>query len=386
MAELAKVREEAKDGGDTPKMGFVSRKQLREIINKFSALAPKIDTGRQRFDITSNSRANVPNLDFGSTLADTLRTPGYAHTPDDIGVAGIPSTVIGFGDGLMMQILSMMDQDRTLKIFDGVHLPLDAIKNGSRMANQAVYETWQGNPLRHVLDSYQEFLKAYSLDDVSEEMNKALTRALIGFDPKQRTTDIAEIRYEIERLGRDLQAMADGVTARHNALSRVVMTVDQMASASSPYVSDGEIDLSNEGGETEILRRLNDLLEEEKGKLAEAKEAAQEPSEEISKELERAGHKHPSGARVVGYHAQHPGRTEGSAEGDRSHPDHQGISDRLWFGRRAQGLCCQPVGRVAPGCSEQEQGFRVDRSEDDLPAEPELRDVAPRAHPCCDLR
>ena len=47
----------------------------------------------------------------------------------------------------------------TLKIFDGMNMPLDQIENGSAVANKAVWDSWMGNPLKAVHTSYSAFLK-----------------------------------------------------------------------------------------------------------------------------------------------------------------------------------------------------------------------------------
>lgn len=305
-----KLAEKAKDP-EWNKDDFLSRDELKEIWESLSDLAPIIETGAQNYYIAGSQRGNVAGVEFGSSLGDDMRTPAQISAPADAGVAGIPSMVIGSGDGMMMQILSTMDgaPDRTLKVFDGMHLPLDNLVEGSQKANQAVFESWMGNPLAAVSKSYTAFLEAVGTVTIAnDEMAAALDRAL---DLKGNTTG-QSVEFAARAVGERLQRMADQIEARHKALARVGLSVDQMAAVGAPYIHEGDVSLEGLSDE-QVIAKLNELAREEALKIKEPKaetkteevkaKPVKEVSENIAPELESVGRLLKSGARVVSHTA-----------------------------------------------------------------------------------
>ena len=309
-----KLAEKAKDPEWT-KDDFLSRDELRAIFKELAPLAPIIETGAQNYSIAHSQAANVADVEFGSALtvgkSPLFRTPGEVNGPSDAGVAGIPSMVIGSGDGMMMQLLSTMNgaPDRTLKVFDGMHLPLDNLQEGSQKANQAVFESWMGNPLKSVSKSYTAFLEALSIDDMSDAQIAALVRALNLRADKPKPADL---EAAIRALGPRLELMSLQVEARHKALARVGLSVDQMAAVGAPYVHEGEVSLEGLSDE-QVVSELNRIAREEYEKLTKPEEKAAKPetksetvvevSENIAPELESVGRLLKNGARVVSHTA-----------------------------------------------------------------------------------
>lgn len=283
---------------------FLSKDELREAFDTLKPLAPIIETEAQRLYVSKTKSVDVGNVRFGQSLSGKLDTPAYIRGPANAGVKGIPSTIISFGDGLMMLSLSTMDNapERTLKVFDGMHMPLDQLVETSQKANQAVYESWMTNPLQWVSDSYSTFLEAFSLKDASEAQLAAITRAL---NLRGDTASVEQIEQGIARLGVDLKRMALEVEARHRALARVNISVDQMASVGAPYQHTGDVSLEGLTDE-QIIFKLNELAREELVKLK-AETAVPEVVTTVSgntaSELETVGRKHKSGARVISYTA-----------------------------------------------------------------------------------
>ena len=106
----------------------------------------------QTFYIAGSENTDVANQVLATNLDDRMRVPMSIYAPSQAGVAGIPFMTIGTGDGMMMQTLSTMKgaPKNTLKIFDGMNIGISDITDASRKANEAVYTSWQGNPIKNV--------------------------------------------------------------------------------------------------------------------------------------------------------------------------------------------------------------------------------------------
>lgn len=287
--EVAEALEAKEDKNE-----FLSQREIAAIQEKLAPIAPLYETGEQNLLVSGNEKVDVGAKQFGNSLSDTKRTDAFVFAPSDAGVAGIPFFTIAMGDGRMMQILSANTElDRTLKIFDGMNLPLDQLELGSRAANEAVWNTWQGNPIREVLKGYSRFMDNIP-KTITPAQKDALTKSL--FDPTRWKEGVSAgaIKAEMELILSQLESMADQIDARHRALARVQVSVDQMAAAGAPYQNDG---VSLVGlDEAELLKKLNELyLEELNG--------APEVSEDISDNLPKVGRVHKSGARVLSFTA-----------------------------------------------------------------------------------
>lgn len=239
---------------------FLSQVELEAIYAELKAMSPLVQTGTQTFFVAGSENADVPTSEFARSLKGDLSSPGYVAGPKDAGVAGIPYLVIGPGDGQMMQNLATMDgaPKGTLKVFDGVHIKLDTLDEDSLKVNQAVHQAWGNNPLAAVNESFQTFLASATFE-MSDEQAQALAKAL--FSPKEREgLSPKEIEARVRQIGADLKLAAEEAQARHDALARVQMSVDHMASAEAPFQSEGE---SLEGlTEDQIADRLNQLVAE----------------------------------------------------------------------------------------------------------------------------
>lgn len=296
--EVSRMLEEKAKDPNWIKDDFLSQKEMASIYDKLKHIMPFINTGTQNFFVSGSQNVEISDRSFGSALNDQLRTPAQFQTPSDAGVAGIPFMVIGMGDGQMMQILSKMKElTRTLKIFDGVHLPLDQLEEGSRMANQAVWESWMSNPLQMVSESFTEFMKDVTFKDANKEQLAALTKAL--FPPTEWNSDLSasQIFKEMKFLEQTIRTMALDVEARHNVMNRVNVSVDQMASVGAAYQHEGDIDLTDLN-DIQIEQALNKALNEERIKLFNIP-----VSENISEEIQKVGRATKSGARILSFTA-----------------------------------------------------------------------------------
>lgn len=298
QAVQAKLAEKEKD--PTWKKGdFLTQKELNEIQESLSPLAPMIETGSQTFYIAGSENTDVANQVLATNLDDRMRVPMSIYAPSQAGVAGIPFMTIGTGDGMMMQTLSTMKgaPKNTLKIFDGMNIGISDITDASRKANEAVYTSWQGNPIKNVYDSYAKFMKNVDFSKLSDETKQAIAKSALEYDQREGATDEL-LRAGAEQIERNLRNIALGVDIRHKVMNQVQTTVDQMAAVGAPYVNNGKISLEGLTVDQQVAK-LNELFDAELNKRRDAVRAAKaEPVKEVPA-MEQVGRVLKSGVRLL---------------------------------------------------------------------------------------
>lgn len=283
QAVQAKLAEKEKD--PTWKKGdFLTQKELNEIQESLSPLAPMIETGSQTFYIAGSENTDVANQVLATSLDDRMRVPMSIYAPSQAGVAGIPFMTIGTGDGMMMQTLSTMKgaPKNTLKIFDGMNIGIDNITDASRKANEAVYTSWQGNPIKNVYDSFSKFMKNVDFNKLSDSTIDAIARSALDFEQLSHISRVeGDRQYKIDMIEksgvnlieRNLRNIALGVDIRHKVMNQVQTTVDQMAAVGAPYVNNGKISLEGLTVDQQVAK-LNELFDAELNKRRDAVRAA----------------------------------------------------------------------------------------------------------------
>lgn len=239
----AALAEKAKDP-KWKKSFFLSPNEELAIHKKLEHLSPLVQTAGQSFYIAGSESADVDMANFARSLEGDIRAPASVRGPKDSGVSGIPFMNIGTGDGLMMQLMSNMKNaiTGTLKIFDGVNMPLDQMEVGAEQANKAVFETWTQNPLAAVHATYSKFLSDAKLTGLSKEARLALTKALYGMGKTEAYEDEALIRAMTQLEGR-LNSAQQEIEARHRVVNRVSVSIDQMAAVGVPFAKTGDLPL-----------------------------------------------------------------------------------------------------------------------------------------------
>lgn len=298
QAVQAKLAEKEKD--PTWKKGdFLTQKELNEIQESLSSLAPMIETGSQTFYIAGSENTDVANQVLATNLDDRMRVPMSIYAPSQAGVAGIPFMTIGTGDGMMMQTLSTMKgaPKNTLKIFDGMNIGINNITDASRKANEAVYTSWQGNPIKNVYESFAKFMKNVDFSKLSDETKQAIAKSALEYDQREGATDDL-LRVGAEQIERNLRNIALGVDIRHKVMNQVQTTVDQMAAVGAPYVNNGKISLEGLTVDQQVAK-LNELFDAELNKRRDAVRAAKaEPVKEVPA-MEQVGRVLKSGVRLL---------------------------------------------------------------------------------------
>lgn len=299
QAVQEKLAEKEKD--PTWKKGdFLTQKELNDIQNSLAPLAPLIETGSQTFYIAGSENTDVANQVLATNLDDRMRVPMSIYAPSQAGVAGIPFMTIGTGDGMMMQTLSTMKgaPKNTLKIFDGMNIGINDITDASQKANEAVYTSWQGNPIKDVYDSYAKFMKNVDFTKLSEDTQKAIAKSALEYDQREGATadDLFVASTQIER---NLRNIALGVDIRHKVMNQVQTTVDQMAAVGSPYVNNGKISLDGLTVDQQVAK-LNELFDAELIARRDATRAEKaEPVKDDTNKFDTVGRALKSGVRVL---------------------------------------------------------------------------------------
>lgn len=272
---------------------FLTRKEMDAIRKKLEHLSPLVQTGTQDFYIAGSESSDVRGTEFARSLTDTFNTPAYVSGPKDAGVSGIPFMNIGAGDGQMMQNISVAKgaPTGTLKIFDGMNMPLDQVADGSLVANKAVYDSWMGNPLAAVHKSFSQFMSDAKLTGMSDAQRVALSKALFGLadEGQPEAVVIKAMTGLVDRLNRAQQS----IEARHRVMDRVGISVDQMAAASSPFTKSGDLLLTGTDPDA-LAEQLSAYYEIELDKIR-----AEAVNTSVDNLFAEAGVKHESGVTVL---------------------------------------------------------------------------------------
>lgn len=293
-----KLAEKAKDPS-WKKGDFLTQKELNEIQASLSDLAPMIETGSQTFYIAGSENTDVANQVLATNLDDRMRVPMSVYAPSQAGVAGIPFMTIGTGDGMMMQTLSTMKgaPKNTLKIFDGMNIGINDITDASRKANEAVYTSWQGNPVKNVYDSFTKFMKNVDFSKLSQETKEAIAKSALEYDQREGATD-ADLRIGSELIERNLRNIALGVDIRHKVMNQVQTTVDQMAAVGAPFNNNGKVSLEGLTVDQQV-ERLNQLFDAELQARKDKRKAEAAPVKETTSSFDNVGRGLKSGVRQL---------------------------------------------------------------------------------------
>ena len=264
-AEVAKALAEKRKNPLWGNGDFLSQNELDAINEKLAQFSPLVQTGRQNFNISGGEKAPIRGLSFSRALNDKIRTAALFDSPSAAGVKAIPYLNIGMGDGLMMQVLSLMPELKgTLKIFDGMHMPVDKIDQYGEAANKAVIETWiNNNPVKAVAETYKKFTDAItgdmglSRDDWADIYKASLTKEEAFFRAEFiKNMDTEEFIQGLKGKNFDLNMISIGIVARQKVLANTNFFVDQMAASQAPANNKGKLDLSNRTDE-QIVEALN---------------------------------------------------------------------------------------------------------------------------------
>lgn len=236
---------------------------LRSVIDKL----PKFDAQDMSFLFGMTQRTDG-NTEFGRDFGEEFKTPAWGYTPGNAGVAGIPGMTIGSGDG--QAILNLLNDPEFLnnpelvkafiQIFDGVHSSVAQMEVMGRLANKAVFNSWQNNPMAKLAEAFSQFVSGLDLGslDLTEQDRKDLTKSLFSnwFEVPLRSD--ADLENAFRHFAKTGTSMGQAIAERHAVMARVQSSVDQMAGAASPHQNEGLIlsgSAEQKAAQLELLRR-----------------------------------------------------------------------------------------------------------------------------------
>lgn len=266
---------------------YLSQQDLDEIVQFMLRRFPAIRTADQQFLISKSAAVSSDTTAYGRALDDSFDVGADVYMPTDAKVAGIPFLTIGMGDGMMMQTLALKGLQGTLKIFDGMNMPLDKIEQYSRDSNEAVYNSVMGNPLKAAQEAYAKSLEYFQMEDITKELYKQLSDFRIGLDiPSELSFEEGkELLYSaIQFVNTQMQNRANSIDQRHEAMQAVAMSVDHMASASAPYANNNQV-FAAQPSNQEILDALNNVTKPK--------------AEPVKQNTPVIGAMHPTGVQVI---------------------------------------------------------------------------------------
>lgn len=301
QASIQEALDEKIDSPDWRAGDFLSANELKEINKTMQNRYPLVQTETQNFLIAKSASADVNTTAYGRALDGTMRTAAFTYAPDEAGVAGIPFLTIGMGDGMMMQTLANMGLKGTMKIFDGMNMPLDKINEYSNKANQAVYESWKGNPHRAASNAFKSFLDGLmhagdkdarkTIEGFGKEFQDRLASVLYSKEEIAEGVDSADMLLRIKSINASISRTADSIDARHEVIQSMATSVDQMAAASSPFVNGNQV-FAIEPTTEEVLDELNKRYAAKMNKPTKVA---------VPKTIADMGTLHKTGARVISW-------------------------------------------------------------------------------------
>lgn len=256
------------------------KRKLYDEVLKFSQ---RIETSHQVLMADATEFVSYIEEFFGSykpgDKLPVVSGDAVIEMPMIAGIKSIPNLNIGFGDALMMLLLSKYM--KTLDVFDGFNISIDQIDNIGLDANRVVNETWKGNIYKEMYKTAQRAISsAGSVKDLINEVfngdiadQNDFIRTVYGLAPFvriERTKDgkifykqgrnqinISKetLRVKLEEQLENLKNNAIEVDARHLTMQQSGMSVDQMASSENVY-------LTNDDVFEDTVKVLNDRLEE----------------------------------------------------------------------------------------------------------------------------
>lgn len=268
---------------------FLSQNDLTAIKKEMQKRFPLVKSDAQSYLIAKSARISDSRFNYSKTLGGQLRTPANYFAPTKAGVMGIAALTIGPGDGMMMQNIARKDLGTGLKVFDGWNVPLDRAQELNTIANEAVYETMQGNPLRMVAESFGEFVKNAE-DELSKLDDIALSEVATSiFGNTEEVPPVSDIMEGLISMSERLTEYARDADARHIAMTKVPMSVDQMAATASPY---------HNGVESDIVMTPEEAVEALNAEYVKALNVEDAPTVEVA-DVSNYGRTNKTGVRIL---------------------------------------------------------------------------------------
>ena len=205
----------------------LSRNEERAILKQMEKGIPVVGSENYQYTLAAiaedssfkrASRSSMISIDDeGTKLPVTEHTP---LMPIPMDVQYMASSNIQHGDATVVQVSARKDE-QSLRVFDGINYGIGDAQPASIRVNNAVVDSGLNqNPTRELLNTVKgvyKFYKNFKFDEIY--------------------TDTEELMQALKTVIEKLEDNADNVDKIHNALKKVGVTSDQMASAETPYSS-----------------------------------------------------------------------------------------------------------------------------------------------------
>lgn len=235
LAYQERLAAERKKNPKLTKNDLLSRRQEEQVMKSVMKYLPHFSTGSQNY-LFGMSRSSLGNTHFADGMTERMETRAYGYTPSNAGVSGIPGLTIGAGDGqAILNAVSNPDMPKKfLQIFDGIHSTIRDIMTMGKVANEAVFSSWQGDAFGDLTRAFAAMAKGINLDALSTTELEELARTLLP--PKQRKKVTHEkIVSAINRLAQTGLDYSEQVSKRRQVLYNVQSSTDQMAGGGAPH-------------------------------------------------------------------------------------------------------------------------------------------------------
>lgn len=246
---------------DFKEADFLSKEELDAIGRAVLDAVPLVQSGTQNFQMAGTAKLNNAEYAVADSLTSSGRIAPDINVPSALGVGGLPRTNIGFGDARMMQEAGRNPEvNRSLLIFDGMHIPLDQLSSVGEVVNKAVVTAANVNVFEKLNSAFSRMMQFADLDDLlkSDKSRQQLKEALgiRGDDLPSAET----IKAWMQSKAAGLSDAAKVVDRRLVAIKNAPLSVDQMAATGSP-AHVGELDTAAEFEKLdagEVATRLNE--------------------------------------------------------------------------------------------------------------------------------
>jgi hypothetical protein len=246
---------------DFKEADFLSKEELDAIGRAVLDAVPLVNSGTQNFQMSGTAKLNNAEYAVADSLTSSGRIAPDINVPSALGVGGLPRTNIGFGDARMMQEAGRNPEvNRSLLIFDGMHIPLDQLLPVGEVVNNAVVTAANVNVFEKLNSAFSKMMQFADLDDL---LKSAASRQQLKEALGIRGDDlpsVATIKGEMRRKAAELSDAAKVVDRRLVAIKNAPLSVDQMAATGSP-AHVGELDTAAEFEKLsagEVAARLNE--------------------------------------------------------------------------------------------------------------------------------
>lgn len=291
---------------------FLSLEELDDIFNSLEAFAPIIKNRNQNFDLATREttdlsgtyefmgqKVHIPQYVVNGLNDDRLGMLMTLFAPSEAGVRAVPSLVIGSGDGLMQMLFASGTKlkNRFLDVYDGLNMPVDDAFAASREVNEAVFKTWtDNNPFQGLHETFSTFAKMDPIEYVKvhlsqnkeffDEFVKDMSKVIQNRREPKFKSSLDAMDSFIKDILEDVTEITADISARQKVIAEVPVSIDQMASANSPFSNKGDTTLR--GLETDDLiqemnKRYSDYKKEELNKLKGVNTAETEPGIQAAK-------------------------------------------------------------------------------------------------------